>query len=98
MEARLNAHQAGRARITVRLTPRAARDAIDGWRDGILHVRVTAPPVDNAANDALTRLLAKSLHIAPARISLVSGATSRTKIIALEGVTEADLQAAFAPG
>lgn len=67
-------------RLTVRVTPRASRDAV-GERDaaGVLHVRVTAPPTDGAANAAVSRLLAKALALPARDIVLVSGATSRTK-------------------
>ena len=74
------------ARITVRLTPRAGRDAIEGWRDGMLRVRVAAAPVDGAANAALIRLLAKALSIAPSRVTIVSGASGRTKVVEVEGL------------
>ncbi|MEX2374535.1 MAG: DUF167 domain-containing protein [Dehalococcoidia bacterium] len=73
------------ARITVRLTPRASRDEIVGERDGVLLVRVTAPPVDGAANDALVRILAKALRVSRGSISIVSGATSRTKVVEIDG-------------
>ena len=79
------------ARITVRLTPRAGRDAIDGWRDGILHVRVAAPPAENGANEALLRLLAKSLAVPRSSISIVSGAHSRAKVIAIDALTLDDV-------
>ena len=48
-------------RIPIRLTPRADRDAIDGVGDGVLRARVSAPPVDGAANTALIRLIASEL-------------------------------------
>ena len=68
-------------RLAVRVTPRAASDRIDGFGDsGRLRVRVTAPPADDAANAAVTRLLAKSLGLAQRDITLVSGATSRDKL------------------
>ena len=80
-------------RITVRLTPRAGRDAIDGWRDGILHVRVAAPPAENGANEALLRLLAKSLAVPRSSLSIASGAHARTKIIAVEGLAATEITA-----
>ena len=62
------------AHISVRLQPRASRDEITGLRDdGVLVVRVTAPPVDGRANDALCKLLAKRLDVAPSRVSVVRG-------------------------
>ena len=76
-------------RITVRLTPRASRDEIVGLRDGVLHVRVTAPPVDGAANEALLRLVAKALGVPPRDLRIASGATSRTKVVDVVGLDAA---------
>ena len=77
-------------RITVRLQPRASRDELLGWNEeGTLRVRVMAPPVDGAANAALLRLLARRLGVAKSKVSLISGATARNKIVEIEGVTEA---------
>jgi uncharacterized protein len=69
----------GRVHFGVRLIPRAARNAIAGVREGVLHVRVTAAPVDGAANRALLGLLAKSLHVGATRVRIESGATSSRK-------------------
>jgi uncharacterized protein YggU (UPF0235/DUF167 family) len=52
----------------------------------VLAVRVAARPVDGAANEALRRLLADALHIAPGRVTIASGTTSRTKVMQLEDV------------
>ena len=69
-------------RVTVRLTPRASRDAIAGFDErGRLLVRVTAAPVDGAANAACLRLVAKALGIAPSRVALVGGRRSRDKVL-----------------
>jgi uncharacterized protein (TIGR00251 family) len=68
-------------RISVRLTPRASSDSIEGFdATGILKVRVTAAPADGAANEALTKLLAKALGVPVRDVSLVSGATNRNKV------------------
>jgi uncharacterized protein len=78
--------------IRVRLTPRAARDHIaSDDSDGYL-VRVTAPPVDGRANDALCRLIARRAGIAPSRVTLVRGAKSREKVVSVEGVDAAALR------
>ncbi len=87
-------------RLAVRLTPRGGRDAVDGWaRDAAgglqLKVRVSTPPVDGAANAALIRLVAKSLKLANGAVRIVSGDHSRVKVLELEGVGQADLEAAF---
>lgn len=67
--------------ISVRVTPRSSRDAVKGFLPGgKLHVTVTAPPADGAANAAVTKLLAKALKLPPRDIVLVRGATSREKV------------------
>jgi uncharacterized protein (TIGR00251 family) len=73
-------------RFQVRLTPKGGSDAIDGWAEGAggkryLKARVAAPPEDGKANEALVRLLAKTLSIAKSNVRIVSGASSRLKII-----------------
>lgn len=75
-----------KARLTVRITPRASRDEVVGERGGVLMVRVTAPPVDGAANEALVRLLAKALGVPRGGVMIASGATSRTKIVEVAGL------------
>ncbi|MDA1010422.1 MAG: DUF167 domain-containing protein [Chloroflexi bacterium] len=79
------------ARITVRLTPRASREQIVGVRDGALLVRVTAPPVDGAANEALVRLLAKALSVPNRDVRIVSGSTSRTKVVEVAALDAAEI-------
>ena len=70
------------ARLAVRLTPRAARDAIGGFDErGRLLVRVAAAPVDGAANASCVRLLARALGIAPSRVSLIRGRHARDKVL-----------------
>ena len=83
-------------RITVRLTPRAGRNGIDGFgEDGALRIRVTAPPLDGAANDALVRVVAKALRLAPSAVTIVSGEASRVKVIEVDGIDEERLRAAL---
>ena len=86
------------ARITIRLSPRASREEIAGERDGAVLVRVTAPPVDGAANEALVKLLAKTLRVPKRAVAIVSGETSRTKLVEVHGVEEADLRARLGLG
>ena len=72
---------AGVTRLSVRVTPRAARDSIDGFDDhGVLRVRVTAPPADGQANAALIILLSRVLDLPSRDIVLVSGVSARQKL------------------
>jgi uncharacterized protein (TIGR00251 family) len=69
------------ARLSVRVTPRASRDAVEGFdADGTLRVRVTAAPADGAANAAVAKLLARALDLPGRDIVLISGATARQKV------------------
>lgn len=86
---------AGGVRIPIRVIPRSPRNLIDGVRAGRLLVRVTAPPVDAAANEAVVVLLADSLKIPRRNVQIASGATSRNKTIDITGVTAAALRAAL---
>jgi len=76
--------------VTVRLTPKAGRDSIDGiahLSDGrtVLKARVSAAPSDGEANGALMRLMAQTLRTAPRNITLVGGAASRLKRMLIKG-------------
>ncbi len=77
-------------RLRVRLTPRGGRDRIGGFGpdaagERVLRVRVAAAPVDGAANAALVRLLSKALGVPKYGVTIVSGATSRDKTVAVAG-------------
>ncbi|MBA4358743.1 MAG: YggU family protein [Desulfovibrio sp.] len=84
--------------FSVRVTPRASREQIVGVAEGALKVQLTAPPVDGAANAALVKLLAKALGLAKSRVSIVSGERSRDKVVAVAGISLADLQARLGLG
>lgn len=81
---RIEAAADGTVIFDVRLVPRASRNEIIGWTGtGELKVRVTAPPVDQAANLGLVQLLAKTLGISRGQIGIVAGAASRRKRLAV---------------
>jgi uncharacterized protein (TIGR00251 family) len=80
------------AQIEVRLRPRGHRDELEGIRDGVLHARVTAAPVDGKANRALCRLIAKRLGVAPSWVKVVRGEKSRLKLVRVEGVDPSELR------
>jgi uncharacterized protein len=84
-----------RAELRIRLQPRAAREAISGERGGAIVVRVTEPPVDGRANEALVRLIAKRARVAKSRVTIVRGARSRDKLVRVDGVDEAELRRAL---
>jgi uncharacterized protein len=73
-------------RFAVRLTPRSAVERVDDVVDGVLKVRVMAPAVEGAANNALIRLLAEEIGVARRDVRIVAGATSRQKLVVVDGV------------
>jgi uncharacterized protein YggU (UPF0235/DUF167 family) len=73
-------------RFAVRLTPRAALDRVDGVVDGVLRARVGAPAVEGAANNALVRLIADELGVSPRDVRIIAGASSRQKLVVVDGV------------
>jgi uncharacterized protein len=80
----------GGVALTVRLTPRGGRDAIDGIEvlaDGrcVLKARVRAPASEGEANAGLVRLIARALGVAPSSITLAAGATARIKRLSIAG-------------
>ena len=83
-------------RVEVRVTPGARDEAVLGWQDGVLRVRVRARAEAGQANDAVCRLLAQTLGVPPRAVSIRRGATSRQKSVNVDGLNEADLRKRFA--
>jgi uncharacterized protein (TIGR00251 family) len=75
-------------RLAVRVIPRSRRNSVE-WENGnvTLKVRLTAPPVDGAANEALIALLAGALHLPRRSITIIQGVASRQKVVQIEGMT-----------
>ncbi len=88
----------GSVTLRVRVQPRAAREELAGEHQGALRVRLTAPPVEGAANAALLRLLARTLGLPPSALALERGATGRDKLVRVAGLTAQQLRAALASG
>ena len=87
--------EAGALTFTVRAQPRATKSAVVGEVEGALKLKLAAPPIDGAANEELLRFLAK-LFTSPRRhISILSGATAKTKIIRIEGLTSEQFETAL---
>jgi len=84
------------ALLSVKLQPRASRNEIGSPLGDELKIKVTAPPVDAAANRALIELLAKELDCSRGRVELICGQTSRHKTIKLHGFTPEEVLKKFA--
>lgn len=78
--------------LDVSVSPNAKRTELVGWHDGALRVRLSAPPVDGAANEALRKWLATELGVPQARVTLLRGASGRRKQWAIDA-PEADVSA-----
>jgi len=74
------------SRMDIRVIPRSGTSRLDGLRDHRLLVRVTAAPVDDAANDAVRRLLADALGVPRQAVQIITGNTSRQKGVRIEGL------------
>lgn len=81
--------------INVLVQPRASKSEITGIHDGALRIRIAAPPVEGAANDAIIGLLSKQLNLRKSDIVIVAGATGRRKLVRVQGIGVEDLRDAL---
>ena len=81
--------------LRLRVQPRASTERLDGLRDGCVRLRLTAPPVEGAANAACMAFLAKALGISRARLRLQAGVKSRDKLVHITGLTPSQVAAAL---
>lgn len=79
-------------RIKVRVQPGASKNEIQGFQDDVLRIRLTTPPVEGRANKALIALLAGTLRVSKASVSIVAGQSGRDKLIDVEGLSSDDLK------
>jgi len=79
----------GTVRFAVRVQPRASRSEIVGLHGDAMKIRLSAAPVDGAANEALVELIAGVLGVGRRAVRIVSGESSRSKVVEVEGVTAA---------
>jgi uncharacterized protein (TIGR00251 family) len=82
----------GGVRFAVHVQPRASRNELAGTHGDAIKVRLTAPPADGAANDALVRLLAKAFTVPARAVRIVSGAHARAKVIEVDGIAADDVR------
>ena len=85
------AESGGAVLVRVYLQPRASKSRVAGLHGDELKVAVTAPPVDNAANEMVVRLLAGLLRVPKSSVSVTSGRSSRHKTIAITGISAAEV-------
>ena len=78
--------RSGAVRFAVRVQPRSSRNAVEGLHGDALKVRLTAPPVEGAANDALVVLLADELGVPRRSIRIITGEKSRYKLVEVDGI------------
>ena len=81
------------ARISVKVHPRAKRTALAGRLGDAWKLSLAAPPVDGKANDECIRFFAEFAGVPRSRVRIVMGLTSRTKLVEIEGLSDADLHA-----
>ena len=79
-------------KIKVKVTPRAKKNRIAGWKGDLLRVHITAPPVDGKANAALIKFLSGEWDISQASIDIVSGQTAREKVLEIPDNVSLPLQ------
>jgi uncharacterized protein (TIGR00251 family) len=82
----------GGTAFAVHVTPRSDKDEISGWHADMLRIRLTAAPVEGAANEALTRLLAKCLGVPRRNIEIIKGGTSRNKLVCVVGLSAHEVE------
>ena len=75
------------ATLSIRIQPRASKNDIVFMEDGKLKIRLTAPPVDGAANESLVKFLADILSVTKSQVEILSGHTSREKIVRINGIS-----------
>ena len=81
--------------LAIRVQPRAKRSEVVGERDGAVVIRVTAPPVDGKANDAVCRLIAKRAGVPRSAVRIVRGASGRDKQVSVDGLSADQVRTAL---
>ncbi len=84
------------ATLRVRVTPRASANAVTRFADGVLSLRLTAPPVEGAANAACCQFVAKLLGVSASHVTVKSGHKSRDKALTISSMTQGAVEAACA--
>jgi uncharacterized protein (TIGR00251 family) len=86
------------ARLTVKVHPRTKRSAVAGRLGDAWKLSLAAPPVDGKANDECVRFLAEFAGVPRSRVRILTGLTSRVKVVEIEGVPQEDLERRLTAG
>ena len=81
-----------RTLITVQVQPSASRNQVMRYTDGVLHVRIAAPPIRGKANQELVKFLSKVLGVSKSSVTIEKGATSRRKVVLVAGMREEEVK------
>src|SRR5436309_1685613 len=79
--------------LSLRVQPRASRNAVVGWTGDTLNIRLTAPPVEGAANAACLTFLADLLDLPQSQLEILRGERSCNKVIRITGLTQEEIRA-----
>jgi uncharacterized protein (TIGR00251 family) len=85
----------GAVLIRVYVQPRASKNRVQGLHNGEVKIALTAPPVDNAANEELVRFIADLLSVPKSSVTVKTGRSSRHKTLAISGKTQAEVESAL---
>lgn len=78
-------------RLALKVTPNARRNEITGYKDGVIQIKVAAPPEKGKANKALIDLVAETLGIRKSSITIIKGETSRNKVVLIKGISSENI-------
>ena len=78
--------------MKVRVQPKASRNLVDGYEEGTLRLRVTAPPTEGKANAGVIALLAKTLGVSKSKLQIIRGYGSRDKVVSVDTLTEQEVR------
>lgn len=81
--------------IKVHANPKSSKNAFVDWKEDVLYIKITAPPVDGAANEAIVKFLAKELNIKKSQVSLQKGDKSREKVFLIKNMSLEDIKKVF---
>ena len=86
------------AKISLRIYPNATRNEVVGFAEGVLKVKVSAPPVKGKANRELIAFLSQVLGVGKGSLTIIKGHTSRNKVIAIDGLSQEEVIRRLLPG